>query len=290
MREINLSDWTKAGEGYEADSYNFNENDDIMLKLYKPYILKSKIEDSFNASTELIKMGVSTPKAFEIVICNDRIGVIYERVKDKISLYRMFVNNHEKAKEYGRIFGKAIRDFHSYKCDITKAVSRYSVIKKVYCGMIAKSDKFTENEKNKILEKMNVFFENFKETENDNSLLMGDAHIGNVIIAKDKLYYIDIASMQYGTPLLEIGWIYGGSFNKQIDIMLPKNEVVPMKYKEMFWEEFIHTYYDGVDENIINANVEKAKKYSIILDLSLIIYMNPSFESIMEVLNVDKNL
>lgn len=282
MREINLSEWVKAGEGYEADSYNNIKSNDVLLKLFKPYILKERIEDSYRTTNEILKMGISTPKAIEMVTCGDRIGVIYERINNKISLYRMFVNNHEKAKELGNIFGNAIKDFHTHKCDKTKSVSRYSVLKATSCGMISNSKAFTDEQKKEMLKKNEIFFEKFRDSENDDTLLVGDAHIGNVILANSKIYFIDLSSIQYGSPLLEIGWIYAGAFNERVDMIIPKEEVVPIKYKEIFWDEFIHTYYAGIDEKTINENIEKSKKYAAIQDLFLRIYINPKYEDIMQ--------
>lgn len=285
MKQIDLNEWEKAGEGVEADSYNNRKDDSIMLKLFKPNILKARIESSFSATNEYIKLGISTPKAYEMVETGDRIGIIYERIKNKISLYRMFVNDHSKDIEIGEIFGKALRDFHSHILAEGVGSSRLQMLNMISKGMISKAEFLSDEQKNNLLSMVDKFFVNFNADESDHHICMGDAHIGNVIMANDKLYFIDISSLLYATPLIDLGWLYNLNSKNTLALnAIPENERIPGENCDRFLDSFTKTYFEGINENQIEENVKKAKRYSKIQDLFLEIYVSKNYDNMVKIL------
>ncbi|MCQ2609651.1 MAG: phosphotransferase [Lachnospiraceae bacterium] len=286
MKKIDLNEWVKSGEGFEADSYNNTKDDSVILKLFRPNILKSRIEDSFNAAIEYEKIGVLTPKAYEMVEVDGRIGVIFERIKDKISLYRMFVNNHELAEEVATMFGDSLREFHAKTIDKSKAISRIANLKAITSGMIHISDFISDDKKDILSKKVLSFFDKFESEAEEPNLAMGDCHIGNVILSHDKLYFIDLSSLQYGSPHIDLGWVFSGYDNPLVDAAVPKEEMIPAEYKNRFLDKFKSVYFKGKSADFIEEEIKKSKKCGQIQDLLLHIYISKNVEAIEKILEI----
>ena len=94
-RKIDLNDWELQGEGASGESYFSKIDSSIMLKLLKPGESEDAFLAEFENSRKLASIGFKTPAAKEIVeeSQSGRLGIIYEKVQEKISFTRMIHDN-----------------------------------------------------------------------------------------------------------------------------------------------------------------------------------------------------
>lgn len=89
-RQIDLSAWTKFGEGGNGVTYVSLDEPDVILKVNKPALNTLEfVKHEFEVSNAVEKLGIPIPKVYEIVRVGDAYATISERVKSKKSLSRI---------------------------------------------------------------------------------------------------------------------------------------------------------------------------------------------------------
>lgn len=252
---ININDWTQTGEGGTATSYFHKNDENIMVKLFSANVTKYNYAiREFEFANNVIKLGISTPKAIELVKTGDGLtGVIYERIKNKISFSRLCADNPNDIEKYATIFATELKKIHNTKCD----TSFFTSIRDIVIKSINNNKIFSKNIKNKILDFVN-------EIGDTDTCIHGDPHSGNIVDSNGKLSWIDLGAFGYGSPWYDIGGVYffyidfiGIQFSKKL-LHMNKNQL------KRFYKQFVYTYADCKTEDDFIKFTEKAKKAAIL--------------------------
>jgi len=242
--EIELEDgWKKSGDGFTAVTYN-NSDGDSLLKLYSDFIPVENIEHEKNIGLAAVKSGINTPLSGLLVTCRGKNGIIFELIKDKVSIARAVSQQPEKIEHYAKIFADECKKLHSTPCD--KSV--FPNVKDIYREIIRKSKNFTENEKKKITN----FLESVKD---EDTYIHGDLHPGNLIMANGETLFIDMADLCYGSHLIDLGATFF-CLNCSDDELANKLFHSPSATMRKFWSIF-SSYYFGADTQEKQKEVNK---------------------------------
>lgn len=254
-RLINLNDFVKKGEGGTAASYYHKTDESIMLKLFNKVASKNNYAiREYEFSQNVVRCGISTPKALEIVKTDDeRYGVIYERIADKVSFSRLCADNPDDIEKYAKIFAEELKKIHKTKCN----TEFFSSVKDIVTKCITKNKILSKSNKKKLLDFVDELGE-------ETTCVHGDAHSGNIIDSKGSITWIDLGAFCYGSPWYDIGCVYffyvdfvGIQFSKKL-LHMKKNEL------KRFWKQFAYTYSGCKNENEYLKFTEKAKKAALL--------------------------
>lgn len=197
-RQIDLSGWTKTGEGGNGCTYENPEQPDVLLKLNKAGLNDlDTVKSEFHLSTSVAALGVSTPGMNEIVRVGDAYATIMERIKDKKSIFRICHDEPGRIEEMARLFCRLGKELWATPCNTSVFPGR----KKTALEGLKASCYFGK----KNIETLRTFIEAVPEST---CCVHGDFQPGNVIVSGDKFYWIDLGRFSWGNPMFDIGHLY----------------------------------------------------------------------------------
>lgn len=197
---INLDEWVQSGAGAQGNSYFHTENDSIMLKLFAPHLPLSLIEEEFTASTNIFDAGFPCVKPHCVVTDGTRYGMIFPRVKNKVSYCTAVSRDPGRLDEMAARLAGIGRMLHTTPAD----KSRFKPVLGIY-------RKFLEDSKSDDKVFLDTCERILREMEHDDSpdtCLHGDFHYGNVIFDGKKDYMIDLGAFSYGNPMFDLSLFY----------------------------------------------------------------------------------
>lgn len=264
---IELNEWQRTGEGASASSYVKKNDDNYMLKLFNKNIEFKVIENEYKLAKIVNDMSISTPKVYEIVKTNDRYGIIYQNIKNKKSITRLIEIDFDK---YIKIFANETRALHKIKVNTEILRSQKQLLKNVVNDTIG----LTNIQREKLL---NVI----DNTEETNTCIHGDLSTGNLIIANDIPYWIDLADFSYGNPMFDIGMIYFDCKSNALKLFRRILYKMSLDKLEHIWDVFIREYLSTTDIKIIDDFEKKIKPYAALSVYNYIYKSNlPKFISV----------
>lgn len=244
---IDLSEWQEFGEGGIGVSYSHKYDDSVILKLNNESWPMQKAVDEFRHSKAVFDMGIPCPDVYEVVTDGKRYGFTCQRIKGKKSLSRLVSENPEKMEEYAAEFAALARELHSTPCN-TDAVNDTLAIQKEY---IDRCTLFSADVRAK-LESIYADFDRGAKT-----CLHGDLHIGNLIVAGDRKYWIDLGNFSFGDPLMDISNMY------LIGYYLPTKMTEDLFHMSMrtyrrFFKIFLRHYYGTTPDAALMEKIRRA--------------------------------
>lgn len=189
---IDLSEWERFGGGASGDSFYHKTNPDIMLKLYFDGQKVEWAENEYLCSKKVYDMGIPCPATYDYVTDGKRLGIIFERVRDKISFATKLARNPEKMDEIAKEYARMAHVLHSTPCDTTLFRSQSSIYLEHF------------NNGSFIPEVREGLLRLVDELGEATTCLQGDFHFGNAIMSGDKSYFIDLGDFAYGNPVIDI--------------------------------------------------------------------------------------
>ncbi len=175
------------GLGNTASIYELDKGK--VLKLFKKGYSLKNVEEEFNRAKAINDLDFPKPKAYELVLFQDQIGIVYDKVEGESLLDWLMRTGDVKgcavymADLHKLILKNNIRTVPSYK-EFLKA----NIIK----GLSDNSKKLEELLK--ILDKL----------PDDFTLCHGDFHPGNILIDNGRTSVIDFANICHGPYLYDI--------------------------------------------------------------------------------------
>ena len=240
-KQIDLSEWIRFGEGGFGESYNHVSNPDIMLKLYMAQRPQELAVQEYERAAAVCAIGITTPRPLELVECEGRSGIIFERLKGKKSFSRLVADDPQHLEEYIAEFARAAREFHSTPCDKEAFGSQKDLIYKAIenCALMPEEHKA-------------AFLKAVSELPDAGTCLHGDFHIGNAVRSEGKTYFIDLGDFAYGDPRLDIA-----EFKLPVFLMRENRaqEIFHMS-KDLLvqcWKTFLKHYYNTESDEQLEA-------------------------------------
>lgn len=251
--EFDPNHMKQFGDGFTAVSY-FTDDGDAMVKLYYDFVDRREIEKEKRYATAALLAGLPTPIAGDYIKVGNRTGVIFERVKNKVSFARKYADHPELVEEIAKDFAALSKHLHETPCD----TAVFPEAKKLYHGFIDKLHGFNGDEM--------AAFHAFVDAQPDvKTCIHGDFHIGNVIEADGQRLWIDMGSFAYGSPLFDIGTFYFLTHGKFTGANIPEKLFhTSNENLYAFWKAFAKYYFDGKDEQELDALLKPFAAMTII--------------------------
>ncbi|MBQ0025535.1 MAG: HD domain-containing protein [Bacteroidales bacterium] len=228
---IDMADYKESGDGFTATSYSHKDGE-RMIKLYEPFIPSTEPKRELHVSQVLTRMGINIPKAYRMVTDGKRIGLEFERIKEKKSFARAISQAPEKMEQYVVDFAHMCLDLHKTECDTTV----FAPAKERFLKAVAVSEDFDIDQKARITS----FISSIPDTT---TCLHGDMHIGNAIMAPSGKYWIDLSDFGYGNPLFDLGMFCFVSRGFGGEELMDKLFHISMAQMDQVWNIFLNEYF-----------------------------------------------
>jgi uncharacterized protein (TIGR02172 family) len=261
-RQIDLSEWTMVGGGFNGQAYVSQAHPGVMLKLVTSYLGSAQaVEKEFYNSKTAFDMGLSTPRVLEIVRSGNSHGLLCQIIEDKKSFARLCADAPDRIPEYAALmaeYGKAL-----HNTPITP--NEYVIPMKTLLRRALQSSPLVTDQQR---ERLQALVEAMPETEN---CLHGDFQPGNIILAGGQHYWIDLGWLSQGFYMMDLAHLYKMMVE---DSVIPQvQDLTHMTQQQMvdFWEAFAKAYTGTHDIGSLNREI---RPYAA-LDLIRTSYLHP---------------
>lgn len=175
------------GVGNTATVYEWEEG--RVLKLFYQGYPEKSIEKEFHNAMAIRNMDFAKPKVHEIIYCEDRVGIIYDRVEGESLLdWVMKTGDVQKCAVYMAKLHKMI-----IKNKI-KNVPSYKEFLKFHISNILSVDLNKQEEALQIIDRLH----------GGNALCHGDFHPGNILVSNENTIVIDFMNVCHGDFLYDV--------------------------------------------------------------------------------------
>lgn len=236
-RTIDVSAWTKVGEGGNGKVYENPAEPDVILKVNKEGINTLEfVSNEFRVSRAVEDLGIRVPKMYEIVRVGDAYGSISQRIVKKKSLSRICHDEPERIEEMARFMCERGKEVFGTPCDTELFPNR----KEQLMSALGKV-RFVSKKNLRIIAE---FARTIPEVK---TCIHGDFNTGNIIISEGNYYWIDLDRFGYGDPMFDIGHLF--QICNVYSPMKQVQEIFHMTEEQLrrFWKAFA-TAYTGEED------------------------------------------
>ena len=237
-RNIDLSAWTKVGEGGNGVTYENPSQSDIILKVNKPRLsCLDTVKHEYEVSQAVERLGLPTPKMYEMVRVGDAYATIAQRIKHKKSLSRICHDEPQRIEEMAALLCEQGKQQFATPCDTTFFPSRREQVLQA----ISKASFVSRRNR----ELIRSFAESIPENDH---CVHGDFQTGNLIMSDGKCYWIDLDRVAHGDPMFDIGHLF--QVCKVYSSMKQVQDIFHMTKEQLmrFWDAFAKAY-TGLDDH-----------------------------------------
>ncbi|MBP5210819.1 MAG: phosphotransferase, partial [Bacteroidales bacterium] len=245
-RTIDLSkDYVASGDSYTSITYDSKDDPTRMVKIYNEGVPSMVAEKEIVIADAVYRMGIVSPKPIGLVLADGRLGVEFERIVNKRSYARAISQEPENMERFVTTFAQYCKKIHSTPCRTDIFPSVVDIVK----NDIITSDLFDDAKKEIILS----FIDSVPEAH---TCLHGDMHVGNLLMAGGKNYWIDLGDFAYGNPLFDLGMVYFTCKANVEEVTMHLYHVSNATMAKA-WEVFVREYF-GPDADLdeIDRRVE----------------------------------
>lgn len=264
MTQIDLSGWTKVGEGGNGSTFEHPDRPDVLLKLNKPGLNDLEtVKSEFELSAAVAALGVPTPAMIELVQVGGAYATLTQRIKNKKSIFRICHDEPDRIEEMAQLFCRLGRELFSTPCDTSFFPSR----KQTALDGLEKSSYLGKE----ICGKLRSFINQIPEST---GCVHGDFQPGNVIVASGNIYWIDLGRFAWGDPMFDIGHLYLSCMvyasQRQAQSIFHLDE----KQLNRFWDAFAKAYTGSEDHTDFDREAARFGAVDIVVRTA---YMKPNF-------------
>ena len=258
-RQIDLNDWELQGEGAFGESYFSKTDSSIMLKLIKSGRNKDDFITEYENSRKIASVGFKTPAAIEMVEepQSGRLGIIYEKVREKVSFTRMIHDNPSDLPRIAQIHAEEAKKFHGINCDPSQFLCYKDSIREAIPRL------FTFRKYKVILKAA------LELVPDSHGCLQHDFQPGNIVHSNKtgENYWIDMGDFGYGHYLFDIAILY--MFTQILCKKKGLQQIFHMTEQQLrdYWVEFTAAYFGRA----IQPDEMFGKKIRLYLALALTI-------------------
>lgn len=260
--QIELSEWTMVGGGYNGQAYVSDAHPGVMLKLITSDMGSAqKVEQEFYAAKTAFDMGLPTPRVFEIVRNGKDHGYLCQKIEGKKSFARLCADSPDRIPEYAAMMAEYGKVLHN--TPITP--NQYVVpMKALLREALESSPVVTDGQR----ERLSALVDAMPETD---KCLHGDFQPGNIILAGGQHYWIDLGWLSQGDYMMDLAHLYKMMVE---DSVIPQvQDLTHMTRQQMinFWNAFAKAYTDTNDVEALNREL---RAYAA-LDMVRTFYLHP---------------
>ena len=244
--QIELSEWTQVGAGFNGQAYVSDAHPGVMLKLVTTEMGSAqKVEQEFYAAKTAFETGLPTPKVFEIVRNGKDHGYLCQIIEGKKSFARLCADAPDCIPEYAAMMAEYGKVLHS--TPITP--NEYVVpMKQLLRDALKTSPLVDDNQR----ERLQALVDSMPDNTN---CLHGDFQPGNIILASGQYYWIDLGWLSQGYYMMDLAHLYKMMIE---DSMIPQvQDLTHMTRQQMvdFWNAFALAYTGTKDVDALNHEI-----------------------------------
>ena len=246
-RQMSVEGCEVLGSGSNGVVYKYN--DELVVKVYRNPDVLDEIKQERDLARKALILGIPTAIPFDVVKVGDNYASVFELLNAK-SFTKLVRENPEDIEHYVRLFADLLKTIHSTEVSPGEMPN----------GKLVAVDraKFLKDYlKPEIYEKLVALTESIPDRH---TVVHGDYHTNNVEMQNDEVLLIDMDTLSYGHPILDIAYMYFGyvAFG-EIDPSIPEKFFsLPRDLVAKVWDLAIHMYLDSDDEDYVRSVVEKA--------------------------------
>ncbi len=175
------------GKGNTATIYEWKEG--TVLKLFDQGYPKNAVEREFQNAKAINGMNFAKPKAYEIICCEERMGILYDKVEGESLL--------DWTMKTGDLQGCAGYMAQLHKTIVQNRVSNVPNYKEFLKSNILNAESDNLMEQNRVLETL-------ERLKDGDTLCHGDFHPGNILLSKGHTVVIDFMNICHGDILYDV--------------------------------------------------------------------------------------
>ena len=226
-----------------------------IVKAYKGDNVLPMIQKEVESAKIAFLLGVPTAISYDIVRVGDSYGTVFELLDAK-SMSNLISEDEGNLEKYAFMYVNLLKMMHSIKTDNEKIPSQMTVVNKWMNNfkLVASSDLFN---------KVSALIASIKETH---TLIHGDFHSSNIMLQNGEPLLIDMDTLSYGNPILELAII---DFNYDTFNQFDENNSIHFlgiktEVAKKFYELVINDYFLGKKDDEIKRNKERIKLLSLL--------------------------
>lgn len=253
-RKISIDGLQLLGQGMTGNVYRMD--DETVLKVFHPNISFDLLISKENKKAKnAFVYGVPTAIPYDIVKVGDCYGIVYEMIKSK-DLATVMSEDKSKIEEYMTMFAKTVRQMHSIHVEAGKLddLKTTSIQALGYFKSV-----MTDEE----IQKVQRVYENIPDSD---IFIHGDCHMGNAMLQDGELMFIDLSSGGMGHPIFDMVSmysIYERADNDKARAASPMLRLFSSDEIKKMWNVFIHTYFEGKDDEFIKEAEKQIALFSV---------------------------
>lgn len=197
-RNIDISAWTKVGEGGNGTVYENPSEPDVILKVNKAGInTLAFVSNEYKVSRAVEGLGIQVPKMYEIVKVGDAYATLSQRIRNKKSFSRTCQENPDRTEEMARVLCEKGKELFRTPCNTDIFPSR----KEQLLRAIGKA-RFIGKKNREIIAQF------ARTIPEEKTCVHGDFSMANIIVSEGNYYWIDLDRFGYGDPMFDIGHLF----------------------------------------------------------------------------------
>ena len=245
-RQIDLSEWTLVGEGYNGQAFVSSAHPGVMLKLVRSEMgEKSKVEQEFQVSRTAYEMGLPVPQVYEIVRDGKDHGYLCQQIQGKRSMARLCADHPERIPELAGQMAQWGKALHRTPVKPNEEVPSMNAL---LIKALETSPLLTPAQR----ERLEAVALSLPDTQ---TCLHGDFQPGNLILADGHHYWIDLGWLARGCYKMDLAHLYKMMVE---DSVIPQvQDLTHMTREQMlqFWEAFAKAYTGTEDIEALNREL-----------------------------------
>jgi uncharacterized protein (TIGR02172 family) len=247
MRQVSIEGCKKIGQGGIGSVYRLDK--DTIIKVYRPQIPLSEVENERNFAQQTFLRGIPTAISYDIVMCGDCLGVVFEMLNaDTVAAH--ILKNPDMLEYYTKEYAKMAKTVHKIDMKGTslpdaqgrlKGLIQYGVMKHM----------LTE-------EKAAVCAALLNKIPARTTFVHGDFNSNNIMIQNEEILLIDMGSSGYGHPISDVAGIYLASAffasngMNMGDAFVGMTNVLSLDMAIKMWDLFIREYFGTDDQETLD--------------------------------------
>lgn len=242
LRKVSIEGCRFIGKGAFGSVYQLDG--DTVVKVYHDGASVEEVKQEQEYSKKAFLSGIPTAIPFDIVDCNGCYGLVYELIDAK-TLSGTIRENSDNLDEYARKWAELLKALHAAELEKGALID----VKDIFHDWISKSSIYYSE---KEIEQMHALIDRIPDR---NCIVHGDAHVKNIMMQKDELVLIDMASICVGHPIFDLSGIYMSHMMAGPDCEVTLG--LPQEICETMFIKMVHYYFDVPEsesiEQILNA-------------------------------------
>lgn len=244
--------------GRGAKSIVYRYDNETILKVYNGSNSFEDIKMERKLAREAFISGMPTAISYGIVMVGQEYGALYELL-DADTIASLIAKNPSKVDKYAILCADIMKQIHTIEVGNMDVPDAKNEIYEYIDGGLLREDP-------KVAQEFKVMVDGLS---NPGTLIHGDFHAGNVMMANGEPMLIDMGRLSYGNPVIELAGVY--MFYVAFGEISPDivEEFMGFSYEVscVFWKTFIRHYTGDMDEAYIE-NI--TKKISLITYVRLL--------------------